>query len=248
MEAIGNAKTVRNNNSSRFGKHFDIQFDEKGSILGAFTSIYLLEKPRITEHMKGERNYHIFYMLCKSGEAIRDPVFIKNWEKYKICSQPGTVAEVTSWNDNAEMKDMHAAYIKLGFSETQRSELYMLFSFCLQLGNVNFEDDDGGDGCMITTPEVLELASELMQVQPEDLGAAITSKTMGGGVIEVFIKPLEATGWRSWGSTSTGSGARRAASRCSSSPSSGRRRRPSPCSSTSTTSGSTSTRRRRRRC
>ena len=59
MEAIGNAKTVRNNNSSRFGKHFDVQFDDKGSILGAFTSIYLLEKPRITEHMKGERNYHV---------------------------------------------------------------------------------------------------------------------------------------------------------------------------------------------
>ena len=80
MEAIGNAKTVRNNNSSRFGKHFDMQFDEKGSILGAFTSIYLLEKPRITEHMKGERNYHVFYMLCKADASIRDPVNCKNWE------------------------------------------------------------------------------------------------------------------------------------------------------------------------
>ena len=116
MEAIGNAKTVRNNNSSRFGKHFDIQFDEKGCILGAFTSTYLLEKPRITEHMKGERNYHVFYMLCKSDASIRDPVNCKNWEMYKICSQPGTVAEVTSWNDNAEFKDMHAALLSLGFS------------------------------------------------------------------------------------------------------------------------------------
>ena len=72
MEAIGNAKTVRNNNSSRFGKHFDIQFDEKGSILGAFTSSYLLEKPRITEHMKGERNYHIFYEVCAGLKDDQD--------------------------------------------------------------------------------------------------------------------------------------------------------------------------------
>ena len=69
MEAIGNAKTVRNDNSSRFGKHFDLQFNEKGQILGAFTTSYLLEKPRITEHMRGERNYHIFYMYATSSPS-----------------------------------------------------------------------------------------------------------------------------------------------------------------------------------
>ena len=97
-----------------------------------------------------------------------------------------------SWNDNAEMKDMHAAYIKLGFSEKQRTELYTLVSICLMIGNVQFEDPEIGEGCVITTPETLEHAAEMMQIAPEDLGQAITSKTMGGGVIEVFIKPLEA--------------------------------------------------------
>ena len=160
--------------------------------MGAFTSTYLLEKPRITEHMRGERDYHIFYMVCKSDSSIRDEVNIKEWMTYKICSQPGTVAEVNSWNDNAEFKDMHAAYILLGFSQQQRKELYTMISFCLNAGNVEFEDNENGEGCMITTPETLELAAELIQVAPEDLGQAITSKTMGGGVIEVFIKPLEA--------------------------------------------------------
>jgi len=192
MEAIGNAKTVRNDNSSRFGKHFDIQFNEKGQILGAFTTSYLLEKPRITEHMRGERNYHIFYMCCKSDPSIRDPVGIQTWQNYGICSQTGTVAEVNSWNDNAEFKDMHAAFILLGFSEQQRMELYTLVSLCLMLGNVQFEDPEQGEGCLIKTPESLEKAAEMMQVAPEDLGQAVTSKTMGGGVIEVFIKPLEA--------------------------------------------------------
>merc|ERR1719502_1227313 len=82
MEAIGNAKTVRNDNSSRFGKHFDIQFNDKGMILGAFTSTYLLEKPRITEHMRGERNYHVFYMCCKADASIREPVNINLWKNY----------------------------------------------------------------------------------------------------------------------------------------------------------------------
>ena len=160
--------------------------------MGAFTSTYLLEKPRITEHMRGERDYHIFYMVCKSDSSIQDEVNIKEWMTYKICSQPGTVAEVNPWNDNAEFKDMHAAYILLGFSQQQRKELYTMISFCLNAGNVEFEDNENGEGCMITTPETLELAAELIQVAPEDLGQAITSKTMGGGVIEVFIKPLEA--------------------------------------------------------
>ena len=101
MEALGNAKTVRNNNSSRFGKHFDVQvcacteiavcdyhapatldstyaqFSQNGIILGAFTAAYLLEKPRICQHLEGERNYHVFYMLTKvwCRESAR-PVFV----------------------------------------------------------------------------------------------------------------------------------------------------------------------------
>ncbi len=106
-QALGNAKTIRNNNSSRFGKFFDLQFQEDGTILGAHTSIYLLEKPRICMHMRGERNYHVFYMLCKSSEDIRKPVNVDKWQTYHINSQDGTVAEVTTWDDNAEFKDMH---------------------------------------------------------------------------------------------------------------------------------------------
>ena len=116
----------------------------------------------------------------------------RNWENYKICSQLGTIQEMNSWNDNAEFKDMHAAYLKLGYTEAKRQELYMMLSFCMHLGNCEFDDNEAGEGCMITTPETLEMAAEMMGVAPEDLGAAITSKTMGGGVIEIFIKPLEA--------------------------------------------------------
>jgi myosin heavy subunit len=90
MEAIGNAKTIRNNNSSRFGKHFDVQFTADGAILGAHTSSYLLEKPRICVHMDGERNYHVFYMLCKVRRSS-DPS-----ESPPLAPRPSPLALTTS--------------------------------------------------------------------------------------------------------------------------------------------------------
>jgi len=139
MEGLGNAKTIRNNNSSRFGKHFDIQFSQNGVILGAFTSVYLLEKPRICQHLEGERNYHIFYMLTKSPKAVRDSVGLTKWQDYHILNQKGTVAEVTTWNDESEFADCHEALFKLGFSDTQRTEMYTMLALCLNLGNLTFK-------------------------------------------------------------------------------------------------------------
>jgi myosin heavy subunit len=190
MEALGNAKTIRNNNSSRFGKHFDIQFAEDGAILGAFTSTYLLEKPRICMHMKGERNYHVFYMLCKASEEIREPVQCEQWQNYFILKQDGTVATVTTWNDDAEFKDMHAALLKLGFNQTQRNECYMLLSCCQWVGNIKFKEGGGGDA-EITNMDIVNKTAEMMQCPPADLAKAMISKTMGGGVVEVYTKPLE---------------------------------------------------------
>ena len=231
MEALGNAKTIRNNNSSRFGKHFDVQFSQNGVILGALTSTYLLEKPRITQHMtarvlartdsvlhcrpmkcggmpapllavlttvgptaaaQGERNYHVFYMLCKAPLSVRDPAGVTKWQDYQALNQKGTIEKVETWDDQQEFVDMHEAYCKLGFSEAQRTELYAMLAFVMTLWNLTFVP--GKEGSDFKNPKVLDEAAKMIKVTPTQLIEAITFKTMGGGKLSTYKARLRSSG------------------------------------------------------
>ena len=170
-------------------------------ILGAFTSVYLLEKPRITNHLEGERNYHIFYMLCKGPKPIRDSVGITKWQDYYICNQKGTVADVTTWNDVQEFTDCHVALCgrhttvvvvafhhtcrsaqercscvlchrsKLGFSDQQRGEAYTMLAMCLNMGNLTFRP--GKEGSEIPDHKLLARCAAEIQVDQQMLLDAV---------------------------------------------------------------------------
>jgi len=94
LEAFGNAKTLRNNNSSRFGKLIDINFDRAGKITGAVIKTYLLEKSRVTAQAEGERGYHVFYQLCMGATPQEREEFniLKNVGDYKYMSNSACVA------------------------------------------------------------------------------------------------------------------------------------------------------------
>ena len=185
MEPIGNARTVRNDNSSRFGKHIDVQFDTGGrSIIGARTNVYLLEKPRVCEHDKGERNYHIFYMLMTGApEEVRRSCRLQGtWESYSIMKRADgtTQAVVQTWDDAAEWANMLEALDKLGLQQDESMKLFRLVACVLHVGNLSIVEDAAGatSAARVQNLEQLQIAAELMQIAPADkLARAICYQT-----------------------------------------------------------------------
>ena len=130
-------------------------------------------------------------MLAKAPKPIRDlpSVALTKWENYFILNQKGTVAEVTTWNDEDEFADCHESLFKLGFSNDQRTELYVMLAACLSLGNIKF--DAGKEGSEVKDTKLLSRCAEQLQVEPTMILDAITFKTMGGGKISTYKSPLD---------------------------------------------------------
>ncbi|KAK7267491.1 hypothetical protein RIF29_20165 [Crotalaria pallida] len=137
LEAFGNAKTVRNNNSSRFGKFVEIQFDKKGRISGAAIRTYLLERSRVCQVSDPERNYHCFYMLCAAP-----PEDIK---KYKLGS-PRTFHylnqtncfELEGLDESKEYHDTRRAMDVVGINSEEQEAIFRVVAAILHLGNIEF--------------------------------------------------------------------------------------------------------------
>ncbi|NWZ80822.1 MYO15 protein, partial [Poecile atricapillus] len=177
LESFGNAKTVRNDNSSRFGKFVEI-FLEDGLICGAITSQYLLEKSRVVFQAKTERNYHIFYeMLAGLPSQQRQRYCLQGAETYYYLNQGGN-CEIPGKDDAEDFRRLLNTMEVLNFSVEEQNSIFRILSSVLHLGNVYFEkyETDCQEVATVVSATEIRTVAELLQVSPEGLQKAITFK------------------------------------------------------------------------
>uniref|UniRef100_UPI0037E78C67 unconventional myosin-Vb isoform X1 n=1 Tax=Semicossyphus pulcher TaxID=241346 RepID=UPI0037E78C67 len=150
MEAIGNAKTTRNDNSSRFGKYIQIGFSRHYHIIGANMRTYLLEKSRVVFQAEDERNYHIFYQLCASASL---PEFkdlgLTSAEDFTFTSL-GENIFIEGVNDAEDFKKTREAFTLLGVKESSQISIFKVVASILHLGNVEICSERDGESCHIS--------------------------------------------------------------------------------------------------
>uniref|UniRef100_F7CIF4 Myosin heavy chain 16 n=1 Tax=Monodelphis domestica TaxID=13616 RepID=F7CIF4_MONDO len=174
LEAFGNAKTTRNNNSSRFGKFIRIHFGTTGKLAGADIESYLLEKSRVISQQAAERGYHIFYQILsnKKPELLESLLLVSNPKEYHWISQGVTV--VDNMDDGEELQITDVAFDVLGFSAEEKIGVYKLTGGIMHFGNMKFKQKPREEQAEVDTTEVADKVAHLMGLNSGELQKGIT--------------------------------------------------------------------------
>ncbi|XP_040924539.1 myosin-1-like isoform X2 [Betta splendens] len=173
LEAFGNAKTVRNDNSSRFGKFIRIHFGTTGKLASADIETYLLEKSRVTFQLSAERSYHVFYQIMsnKKPELIETLLITTNPYDYQFVSQ-GEIS-VSSIDDSEELMATDSAIDILGFTGEERIGIYKLTGAVMHYGSMRFKQKPREEQAEPDGTEVADKAAYLMGLNSADLLKAL---------------------------------------------------------------------------
>ncbi|EEF44325.1 myosin XI, putative [Ricinus communis] len=180
LEAFGNAKTVRNNNSSRFGKFVEIQFDQRGRITGAAIRTYLLERSRVCQVSDPERNYHCFYMLCAAPQEDIDKYKLGNPRKFHYLNQSNCY-ELDGVDDSDEYLTTRKAMDVVGINADEQDGIFRVVAAILHLGNVEFEKGDEADSSQPKDDNSrfhLKMAAELFMCDGKSLEDSLCKRVI----------------------------------------------------------------------
>ncbi|XP_070619171.1 unconventional myosin-Vc [Erythrolamprus reginae] len=188
-EAIGNAKTTRNDNSSRFGKYMEISFDKKYQIIGANMRTYLLEKSRVVFQSENERNYHIFYQLCSSAQR---PEFkhlqLASAEEFNYTNM-GRNTTIEGVDDFADMTETQKTFSLLGLKEAFQKDIFKILSAILHLGNVQISAV-GDEKCFVNVDDKhLNIFCELLGVESDKIAQWLCHRKIIT-TSETVVKPM----------------------------------------------------------
>ena len=184
LEAFGNSKTIRNDNSSRFGKYLELQFNKEGGLIGGKVTTYLLERARLVHQADNERNFHVLHVLTRGvTDKERELYLLESPQSYHYLRH----AEHADAEDNEQftLATLKDSLRKIGIGEADQHNIFQLLSAILSLGNLRFMDGGEDVAASVVNHDVLARCCMLLHVDPGPLEAAIAThklKQAGAGV------------------------------------------------------------------
>jgi chitin synthase len=185
LEAFGHAKNTVNDNASRFGKYLELQFNERGRMIGAKFLDYMLEKSRVTHTSGDERNFHIFYYILHGssseeksmlhlGEPSTYHYLFRTKEAARLAGAPTIVVE-----DTEKYMELKALLKSLGINKTTWTQMTQIIAAILHLGNIQFIDDSTNqqDSAIVKNTVELDMSADLLGVEPKSLETCLTYQT-----------------------------------------------------------------------
>ncbi|OLY78766.1 Myosin-2 [Smittium mucronatum] len=181
LESFGNAKTTRNDNSSRFGKYLEIEFNKKRNITGANIKTYLLERSRLVYQPPNERNYHIFYQLIAAAppEKRENLGLPSDWKDFNYTNQGGANSGLIVGVDDAkEFQSTCDALKVIGVDSENQWNLFKILASLLHIGEITFTEIGRGGSSISSSNNSLDKVADLLGLKKFEIEKCLTKKVI----------------------------------------------------------------------